>query len=142
MTSNYINNSINQIAGAEEIKKLADKITQLLDDQTQLTNSYKNLDEGDIQTLISNKGNLVKFLTDNEEITKKLSEINPENISVNEKSDEKKKYRMAVKYSAQPLFIPPPFRTNFNPLGSAVPQVAMTFKPEYELEEVKDKSDA
>ena len=69
--------------------------------------------------------------------------VNPANLAVSTpQSEEKKKYRMAVKYSAQPIFIPPPFRTNFNPLGSAVPQVAMTFKPEYELEEIKDKSDA
>ena len=69
--------------------------------------------------------------------------VNPANLPVpTPQSEEKKKYRMAVKYSAQPIFIPPPFRTNFNPLGSAVPQVAMTFKPEYELEEIKDKSDA
>jgi hypothetical protein len=60
--------------------------------------------------------------------------VNPANLPVpTPQSEEKKKYRMAVKYSAQPIFIPPPFRTNFNPLGSAVPQVSMTFKPEYEL---------
>lgn len=135
MTSNYINNSINQIAGAELIKNA-------LNDEAQLMNL--GLTKEEAQKLIGAKNNLEGFLNTEEgkKILDKLNVVDPTKIKVDEKSDEKKKYRMAVKYSAQPLFIPPPFRTNFNPLGSAVPQVAMTFKPEYELEEVKDKSDA